>query len=231
MSILDLGPSPKEKSVGKQSKRIFLGFGLLMAVIGIGSTFASTISINAGQEIEFGQGVQRSVFCGDEESITITPISEFVNGGDDEELGTFGFTGITISDIPENCSDRNFIIKVYGDEAGSLPLTIASAGSESIDRVNVWWASGCPEEDVDCRLNADGFPTTTGGAAVLSKNIDAYASTTLARVLVYNPASFTVEFSNGVLSSDDVTKIVIETQNDTFGYQCVLDETCSLSPM
>ena len=56
MSILDLGTGPSRPSVGKKSTRIFLGFGLLVAVIGIGSTFASTISINANQDIEFGQG-------------------------------------------------------------------------------------------------------------------------------------------------------------------------------
>lgn len=216
MSILDLGPSPKEKSVGKQSKRIFLGFGLLMAVIGIGSTFASTISINAGQEIEFGQGVQRSVFCGDEESITITPISEFVNGGDDdEELGTFGFTGITISDIPENCSDRNFIIKVYGED----PLPLEFVTGQTI--ANVWWAAGCLEGE-SCRVAG-----TEDGLAYLSSNPAGYVEFTGGNV-EWTPDSFTVIFSVPNLSSQDVEKIVVETQNDTFGYEmCLLDSICT----
>lgn len=217
MSILDLGPTPKEKSVGKQSKRILLGFGLLMAIVGIGSTFASTISINAGQEIEFGQGVQRSVFCGGEESITITPISEFVNGGEnDEDLGSFGFTGITISDIPANCSDRNFIIKVYGDEAGSLPLEMTSG----FPIANVWWAAGCPEDE-SCRVAG-----TEDGATYLSSMVEGYQSFGNGDVIATSN-SFTLTFSAPQLSSNDVSKIVVETQNDTFGYElCLADGIC-----
>jgi hypothetical protein len=58
-----------------------MGFGLIVAVLGLGSTFAANININ-GQDpnTEFGQGVTKTVFCGAlEEPITVTPISKFVN--------------------------------------------------------------------------------------------------------------------------------------------------------
>jgi hypothetical protein len=58
MSILDLGNGPSRPSVSGKSKKAILGLGLLVAVLGIGSTLASTISIKANQSIEFGQGVQ-----------------------------------------------------------------------------------------------------------------------------------------------------------------------------
>ncbi|CAN2208653.1 hypothetical protein MCEMRE193_00940 [Candidatus Nanopelagicaceae bacterium] len=224
MSILDLGTGPSRPSVGKKSTRVFLGFGLLIAVIGIGSTFASTISINANQDIEFGQGVQKSIFCGGSESITVTPISEFANN---EELGTFGFTGVTISEIPEECSDRNFIIKVY-PQSGPEQLVLTSLNGESANLVNVWWANGCPESKPNCRLKNSG-EAITNGYALISKSLDEYSNyPALFEVDADNETSFTVKFKGNVLSSNDVKKIVIETQNDTFGFdQCVEEGACT----
>jgi hypothetical protein len=214
MSILDLGTGPSRPSVGKKSTRIFLGFGLLVAVIGIGSTFASTISINANQDIEFGQGVERTVFCGGAKSITVTPISSFANSSGD---GTFGLTGITVSDIPEECSDRNFIIKVY-DDISPTPLVLSREGNDGMDRANVWWAAGCPGDDnaPTCRL-AD--YATEEGVALLSKNTEYFEPVgDLARVENATDKSFTVIFGRTVQNTEAVKKIVIETQNDSFGF-------------
>jgi hypothetical protein len=68
-----------------------MGFGLIIAVLGLGSTFAANININGGEpNIEFGQGLTQTVYCGENdegESITVTPISAFVNSVDvDGEL-------------------------------------------------------------------------------------------------------------------------------------------------
>lgn len=224
MSILDLGTGPSRPSVGKKSTRIFLGFGLLIAVIGVGSTFASTISINANQDIEFGQGVQKSIFCGGEESITVTPISSFANS---DELGTFGMTGITISDIPEDCSDRNFIIKVYNNVGGSSPLILAhnSDNSLSMNIANVWWANGCPDDEETCRLRNSALED---GYALVSTNLEQYVAPGEISNVDFTPTSFTVNFLSNVLSSNDVKKIVIETQNDTYGFdRCVVLGDCT----
>jgi len=218
MSILDLGTGPSRPSVGKKSTRIFLGFGLLIAVIGVGSTFASTISINANQDIEFGQGVERTVYCGGNKTITVTPTSTFANSND---LGTFGLTSITVSDIPEECSDRNFIIKVYDNNGGSEPLILSKNGDGLNDAkmsiANVWWASGCPDENESgCRL-AD--YETEDGVALLSTSLDFYSyPSEIVRIEANSEKSFTVVFLRNPLSSNDVKKIVIETQNDSFGF-------------
>jgi hypothetical protein len=58
-----------------------MGFGLAIAVLGIGSTFAANININGGQDTEFGQGRTKTVFCGGDEKVTIAPISTYVNRG------------------------------------------------------------------------------------------------------------------------------------------------------
>jgi hypothetical protein len=215
MSILDLGTGPSRPSVGKKSTRIFLGFGLLVAVIGIGSTFASTISINANQDIEFGQGVERTVFCGGNKTITVTPISTFANSDD---LGTFGLTGITVSDIPEECSDRNFIIKAYDNVGNSQPLILARNGEDRMTLANVWWANGCPENQSEsaCRLD---IYDTAGGFAYLSKSTEYFDNPGGLADIESTDKSFTVIFKQTPLSSNAVKKIVIETQNDSFGFE------------
>ena len=223
MSILDLGTGPSRSSMGKKSSKIFMGFGLLIAVIGIGSTFASTISINANQNIEFGQGVQKSIFCGGTKSITVTPISSFANS---EELGTFGLTGITVSDIPDECSDRDFVVKVYNSSGTeSLVLAHNPDRTTSMALANVWWANGCTEGNTNCRLKDS---TLDEGYALLSSNLEDFVSTSgIARVDTDDDSSFTLMFLDGVLSSNDVKKIVIETKNDSFGFeQCLVLREC-----
>jgi hypothetical protein len=56
-----------------------VGFGLVIAVLGIGSTFAANIQINNNADIEFGRGFTQTVFCGGEQEVTIAPISTYVD--------------------------------------------------------------------------------------------------------------------------------------------------------
>jgi len=226
MSILNLDNGTSRPSGGKKSFRALLGFGLVIAVIGIGSTFASTISINSNQAIEFGQGVQQSIYCGGSHTITVTPISTFANSN---TTGTFGLTGITISDIPDECSDRDFVIKVY-DNTTTSPLQLARLGEDSMDIANVWWASGCHSETPTCRTNG-----LDDGYAIVSKSLDDYrAPTGLTPTgdIADSNESFTVTFLAGPISSDSVKKIVIETKDDTFGYEqyCEVSGPCVRVP-
>ena len=224
MSILDLGNGPSRPSASGKSKKAILGLGLLVAVLGISSTLASTISINANQAIEFGQGVQESVYCGGgQKSITVTPVSAFSNS----ETGTFGLSEIQISDIPDDCSDMNFVIKVY-DSSSPDPKRLAYSAPNSLGLVNVWWANGCPDDEPSCRLSQS-LGLVADGYALASAMTQDYSPTTgLASVAADNSASFTVRFLSGRLPSNDVRKIVIETQEDTFGFeQCVAAGDCT----
>jgi hypothetical protein len=57
-----------------------MGAGLVVAVLGIGSTFAANINLNSNGNSEFGQGVTATVYCGaSEENVIITPLSKYVN--------------------------------------------------------------------------------------------------------------------------------------------------------
>ena len=90
MSILNLNTPQGRGPVGKKSMKLWMGVGLLAAVLGFGSTLAANISINNGNQSEFGQGVSETIYCGSENptKITVRPISKFVNSvdidGDDD---------------------------------------------------------------------------------------------------------------------------------------------------
>ena len=81
MSLLNLNSPAGRGPRGKNSSRAWMGFGLVIAVLGIGSTFAATIQINNSGTSEFGQGISQTVYCGTTNpiKITVTPISTFVN--------------------------------------------------------------------------------------------------------------------------------------------------------
>jgi len=214
MSILDLGTAPSKSPFGRNHVKRLLGFGVLMAIVGIGSTFASTLTINSNQAIEFGQGVQASVFCGGENgSVTVTPQSEFTNS----QAGTFGLSSILISEIPDGCSDRNFIVKVYGETNNNAPLELASKPNNvplAIDLVNVWWTDGC-HTSAPCRVREYALES---GYAIGSASRDSYSTLGgLATVAEKNADAFRIDFKFGALPTNTVKKIVIETQNDTFG--------------
>jgi hypothetical protein len=84
MSILNLNAPQGRGPAGKKSLKIWMGVGLLAAVLGFGSTFAADILINNNNQSEFGQGVSQTVYCGSENptKITVRPISKFVNSVD-----------------------------------------------------------------------------------------------------------------------------------------------------
>jgi hypothetical protein len=79
MSLLNLNSPEGRSPRGKGSSRAWMGIGLIVAVLGIGSTFAANIQINDDDTSEFGQGVVQTVYCGGDASVTIAPISTYVN--------------------------------------------------------------------------------------------------------------------------------------------------------
>jgi hypothetical protein len=114
MTLLNLNSPEGRSPRGKKSSRVWMGFGLIIAVLGLGSTFAANININ-GQDpnTEFGQGVTKTVFCGAlEEPITVTPISKFVN-----EYTTPQLVSAAISARSEVSFDFNFARSVYSTQS------------------------------------------------------------------------------------------------------------------
>jgi hypothetical protein len=70
--------------------------------------------------------------------------------------------------------------------------------------------------------------TVSDGYAIVSGAKESYSPTTNLASVSYVPTGFTVTLLNGRLPSNDVRKIVIETQEDTFGFeQCLATGDCT----
>jgi hypothetical protein len=122
MSLLNLNSPQGRSPRGKGSARAWMGIGLIVAVLGIGSTFAANIQINNDVNTEFGQGFTQTVFCGREQSVTISPISTYVN---------------TILAAPENNFQARFATSYFTTRDGDFT---AYDGTPSIvNGITGWW--------------------------------------------------------------------------------------------
>ena len=136
MSLLNLNTPAGRAPRGKKSIKMWMGVGLVVAVLGIGSTLAANITINSPEGTsEFGQGVTQTVYCGADESATVrvTPASSYTNS-----VSTKTFTA-------------KFITTTYGTSSTSVnPVTIYGYGSSNFPRFDSsgstsskigWWLS------------------------------------------------------------------------------------------
>ena len=142
MSILNLNTPQGGNSGGKKKAKMWMGAGLLAAVLGVGSTLAANITINSPElTTEFGQGVTQTVYCGGDQSVTVTPISTYQNteiGAGTPEVAAGTFT----ARIVQSSSSKD------EEESTSVaPITIAASSSSSttVPRFNSgsakigWW--------------------------------------------------------------------------------------------
>ena len=127
MSILNLNAPQGRGAGGKKKAKIWMGVGLLAAVLGFGSTFAASITLNQpGGTTEFGQGVTQTVYCGGDQSVTISPISSYQNKVVGE--GTPAVSAGTFEARIVNSSSSNSN-EVSG--MGSISRTTIATGSNS----------------------------------------------------------------------------------------------------
>jgi predicted RecA/RadA family phage recombinase len=98
MEILSFSENGKAKSSKGSKRRAFIGIGVIAAALGLSSTLAANISINAGP-VEFGQGVAQTVSCSGDESVIVTPATSFTNtpSSVSREVTLHGGDTITVS--------------------------------------------------------------------------------------------------------------------------------------
>ena len=129
MDILNLGGvnEPSERP-SKKKLKVIIGIGLLAGVMGMGSTLAASITLNSGNSVEFGQGVQLVAAC--DPAITVTPTSEFVN---DTRTGqaNFRLKTIAITDIGAGCVGKKLRLTAYTDVVANTQYTFAGSGVTS----------------------------------------------------------------------------------------------------
>lgn len=224
MAILNLdGGGSRGPRFGRP--KIWLGVAILAGVLGIGSTLASTITLNSGTPTEFGQGATRTVYCGGtQQELTITPIAGYSNdsyrGTPNTDTatayaGSFVMTGFKVSHIPENCNNIDFIISGYDNGSSSSPLSLLGS-AETVTGLAVLWegqdnyvSGGAPCKNT----NTIASPSCSGAAVKI--NDSHFTNSTFVSVLSNHDNEFTVSFGAGAsLPTDQLGRLVIETQAD-----------------
>ena len=132
------------------------------------------------------------------------------------DLASFALSSITVSEIPEACTNKVFTIKIY-DNTSSTPLTISDfAGGDT--SAMVWWANGYGDGDrPSTNLNEAvlNFPADNNVSGDWDSNaynsgygIETNHSTSL------SPNAFKINLPKSVDASR-VYKITVETQDDS----------------
>ena len=104
-------------------------FAIIALVIGGGfflqTTFAANISLSSNSSVEFGQGSLQTTVCSGDTQLTLTPNSAFANVAG---AGTYNFSSVTVSGIPDSCWGNDFTISAY-DESSDIPLALFNSTS------------------------------------------------------------------------------------------------------
>jgi hypothetical protein len=117
-----------------------MGVGLVIAVLGLGSTFAANINISNNDRSEFGQGVTKTVYCGEEEDeITITPVSAFVN---ESSYVVPGVAAVPSRWIEPTYTGRSFV-RVSGSSSTAVGegTYVNDSSGASENKVKGYWIS------------------------------------------------------------------------------------------
>jgi len=211
MSILNFDDgknSKKHPNKTSQQKRFkaILGVGAIVLSVSLGSTLAANINLNSGTPVEFGQGVVTTTAC--DNSIFITPNSEFVNSADNPG---FAFTSFTVSDISDACDGKIFTIKAYKNgQSDPLNLYNVNAG-DSFNAVQV-----LRYDDVYSSVGEGSFPEGITSSAVDTFTVTFATSvqgfTTVPVALAENVDRMTIE-SRDLLSIPSPSESFVRVQD------------------
>jgi hypothetical protein len=163
MEILNFSDQEGSGSKKRSRSRAFIGIGVIAAAVGLSSTLAANININAGP-VEFGQGVAQTVACSGDESVIVTPATSFTNAPSsvEREVTFYGEDTFTVTstddlsvgmllNIPANpeyvITEINGLevrLSYYGPSEGTvLPVTFTpSSGTEQTITPSDWGDNG-----------------------------------------------------------------------------------------
>ena len=129
MNTLNLGSDDEpvvKKKGNTRNLKIALGLAAVILIPTIGSTLASSITVNTTGAVEFGQGISQAAACGD---LTLTPAAGLVNASG---AGSFKLNTVTLSALPAGCTTKTFTIKAYGASSDTPLVLTARTGSAAI---------------------------------------------------------------------------------------------------
>ena len=107
-----------EKKKWNKSPKLILGRAVLIAIPVLGTTFASTITVNTGTRINFGQGQEQAIAC--DNAVTVTPHTTWSSSG------YFILDTVTVSNLNVTSTSDT-----YGPGCAGASLTLNAYGSDT----------------------------------------------------------------------------------------------------
>ena len=163
------------------SKFIASAVVIFASVFFFQSTLATNISINSGQNIEFGQAVSATAACSGSENLTVTPNSSFVNAANG--TGTHYLASVKVAGIPASCEGKDFNVSFFDSVTGSSALPIFGYFGDNKSVATVYNSAGYFQQ---------GFQST--GTEVSSAS-----------------GAFTVTFKTPVALSTDAMEVTLQS--------------------
>ena len=158
MDFLNMSAEGEGSSKKFKKYRGFIGIGVIAAAVGLGSTLAANININAGP-VEFGQGVAQTVSCSGDESVIVTPATSFTNAPSSitQQVITYGSDTLTVNNLA-NISVGMLIAFGEGSavvtEINSDVLTFSPALPVSVTENATFTPSSGTEQTVTTVMNS-----------------------------------------------------------------------------
>jgi hypothetical protein len=148
--------SPSQKKKWNKSPKLILGLAALIAIPVLGTTFAGSITVNSGTNIDFGQGQIQALPC--DNNVTITPYANYSGG-------KWLLETITVTNLDtttNGCQGKNITIAAY-DGASSTITASATTFAPSANSGAITPSSSA----------------TWGGAVTVSQTANASTSDTI----------------------------------------------------
>ena len=167
MEILNLGngsedsPATTRKSKRSKASKAAIGIGALATVTGLGSTLAAQITLNSGNNVEFGQGVAQTAAC-DEDGFTITPVSYYDTNSSTFRLDYVQVSGLNLTPMGENYLSDSSVS--YADQSAAM----TAHPGQYFDTEENTWLNTCDQVVLD-------FKAYTDSSAFSTNTIDGYA--------------------------------------------------------
>jgi hypothetical protein len=124
---------PKPKLSGRAGSPWLTNLmALLLFVVGgtfIQFTYAANVNLSSTPTKEFGQGILTTGACSGSSSITITPLTTFVNASG---AGAYKVSGLRVAGVPLACQGVKFSISAYGETA-TTPVALYNTNATVVE--------------------------------------------------------------------------------------------------
>ena len=110
-------PSPNRSNNNRRKPAGMIVAGVLVAMMGMSTTLAGTITIGTNNKVEFGQGVVTTAAC-DTDGFTLTPSSSY-----ETSTATFKVSAMKLEGINgPSCHGKTFTVSAYDSSKNLITM-------------------------------------------------------------------------------------------------------------